>query len=304
MCGIIGYTGHRPAIPVVLDGLSHLEYRGYDSSGLGFCSKQELKILKAAGKLNNLRDKLAHEDSALVTTCAIGHTRWATHGAPEERNAHPHVSNDQSLAIVHNGIIENYLELKSELEAKGYHFQSDTDTEVLVNLIQEMRKTEADFLSAFAKALQRAHGAYAVCVLEISSPNVLYAARHSAPLIFGHGVGENFIASDVPAFLSYTREVVFLEDGELLRVDSNHYELRRIVDCTVVERPCQTITWSMQAAQKGGYRHFMLKEIFEQPKVITDCLAGRIAHDRVLLSELDTYPVPKRLHIIACGTSY
>lgn len=303
MCGIIGYTGHRPGVPVVVEGLRRLEYRGYDSSGVAFGLKGELTVIRAKGKLAALEEKLALEPVTLATT-AMGHTRWATHGEPAERNAHPHRSNDGRLAIVHNGIIENYQEIKDELLQKGYVFHSETDTEVLVNLIAECRKSEPDLLKAFAAALRQAHGAYAVCLMDRDNPESLLAARMSAPLIFGLGTGEHFVASDIPAFLPYTRQVIFLEDGDIVRCDAGHYEILRLEDLSPVEHPVQTITWDMQAAQKGGYRHFMLKEIFEQPRVITDGLSGRIQEGEVRLPELDALPVPERLHIVACGTSY
>ncbi|MBQ7586062.1 MAG: glutamine--fructose-6-phosphate transaminase (isomerizing), partial [Desulfovibrionaceae bacterium] len=305
MCGIIGYTGHRPAIPLVLEGLEHLEYRGYDSSGVGYVFKQELKIVKAEGKLYHLKEKFAGEGSALTVSSAIGHTRWATHGAPLERNAHPHVSNDGRLALVHNGIIENYLEIKKELVAKGYHFESDTDTEVLVNLISSYVQNETDILEPLAQALRRAKGAFAICLMDRLCPDKLYAARLQAPLIVGLGTGENFIASDVPAFLAYTREVLFLEDHEILVASPQSYELLSLKDLSKIERSSQQIKWSLQAAQKGGFKHFMLKEIFEQPRVITEGLAGRLdGEDGILLPELEALAVPKRLHIVACGTSY
>lgn len=305
MCGIIGYAGHRPAVPVVVEGLRRLEYRGYDSAGAAFVRQGGLRVVRAKGKLAALEEKLAQE-AAITATCAMGHTRWATHGVPAERNAHPHLCNDGSLALVHNGIIENYQEIKAELATKGYVFHSETDTEVLVNLIAERRKGEPDLLHAFAAALRQARGAYAVCLMSRDEPESVYAARMSAPLIFGLGTGENFVASDIPAFLPYTRQVVFLEDGELVRATATSYEILRLADLSPVEHEVQTIQWDMQAAQKGGYRHFMLKEIFEQPRVIADGLTGRIkAEDGcVLLPELDLLPVPRRLHIVACGTSY
>ena len=305
MCGIIGYAGHRPAVPVVVEGLRRLEYRGYDSAGAAFIRQGGLRVVRAEGKLAALEEKLAQE-AAITATCAMGHTRWATHGVPAERNAHPHVCNDGSLALVHNGIIENYQEIKAELTAKGYAFHSETDTEVLVNLIAERRKNEPDLLHAFAAALREARGAYAVCLMSRDEPESIYAARMSAPLIFGLGTGENFVASDIPAFLPYTRQVVFLEDGELVRATATGHEILRLADLSPVEHEAQTIQWDMQAAQKGGYRHFMLKEIFEQPRVIADGLTGRIkARDgRVLLPELERLPVPRRLHIVACGTSF
>ena len=303
MCGIIGYTGHRPGVPVVVEGLRRLEYRGYDSAGVAFGLKGELAVIRAKGKLAALEEKLAQEPVTFATT-AMGHTRWATHGEPAERNAHPHCSNDRSLAIVHNGIIENFQEIKTELMGKGYVFHSETDTEVLVNLIAECRKSEPDLLKAFAAALRQAHGAYAVCLMDRDNPETLLAARMSAPLIFGIGTGEHFVASDIPAFLPYTRQVVFLEDGDIVRCTASDYSIMRLEDLSPVQHPVQTITWDMQAAQKGGYRHFMLKEIFEQPRVITDGLSGRMQEGRVCLPELDALPVPERLHIVACGTSY
>ena len=306
MCGIIGYAGHRPAVPVVVEGLRRLEYRGYDSAGVAFARQGGLHVVRATGKLAALEEKLATEEGITTPTSAMGHTRWATHGVPAERNAHPHCSNDGSLAIVHNGIIENYQEIKADLTAKGYTFSSETDTEVLVNLIAERRKTEPDLLHAFAAALREAHGAYAVCLMDKDETGVIYAARMSAPLIFGQGTGENFVASDIPAFLPYTRQVVFLEDGELVRATASEFSIMRLKDLSPVQPEAQTIQWDMQAAQKGGYRHFMLKEIFEQPRVITDGLTGRVEgdHSDVRLTELDNLPVPRRLHIVACGTSY
>ncbi len=304
MCGIVGYAGHRPAVPLVVEELHRLEYRGYDSSGVACVQQGLFRVARAEGKLSQLEQLLAKEPPSTATT-GMGHTRWATHGAPEERNAHPHMSNDRTLAIVHNGIIENYLEIKNELMARGYVFHSDTDTEVLVNLVSECRKTEPDLQKAFAMALSRARGAYAVCLMSVDEPDAFYAARLSAPLILGVGVGENFVASDIPAFLPYTRRVVFLEDGEMAHVMRSGFEVRRISDLSLVDVQVQTIAWDVQAAQKSGYRHFMLKEIFEQPKVIRDGLTGRLSPERdaVLLPELDGLPVPSRLTIVACGTS-
>ena len=303
MCGIIGYTGHRPGVPVVVEGLRRLEDRGYDSAGVAFGLKGGLAVIRAKGKLAALEEKLAHEPVTLATT-AMGHTRWATHGEPAERNAHPQCSNDGRLALVHNGIIENYQEIRERLQGLGYVFHSETDTEVLVNLISECCKTEPDLLHAFAAALRQAHGAYAVCLMDSQNPDSLLAARMSAPLIFGLGTGEYFVASDIPAFLPYTRQVIFLEDGDIVQCSASQYRILRLEDLAAVQHPVQTITWDMQAAQKGGYRHFMLKEIFEQPRVITDGLSGRVQGDSVRLPELDSLPVPRRLHIVACGTSY
>lgn len=312
MCGIIGYAGNRPAVPLIVEGLRRLEYRGYDSAGLAFIQGRDLHVIRAGGRLPALEEKLAYCPSAVAVT-GIGHTRWATHGAPVERNAHPHVGGREGspkLALIHNGIIENYQELKETLSHRGYVFRSETDTEVLAHLIAEGREHVSSPLEALAWALRQAHGAYAVAVIFPEEPAAIYAARMSAPLILGAGTGENFIASDIPAFLPYTRHVVFLHDGELVRLTDASREVWALADLTPVHKRLQTIQWDMQAAQRGGYKHFMLKEIFEQPRVISDCLAGRLDNmergdaGRVLLPELDALPLPSRLRIIACGTSY
>ncbi len=305
MCGIIGYTGHRPAVPFIIEGLRRLEYRGYDSSGVCFIQQRELRVVRAEGKLKLLEDKLAGMEVSLATT-GMGHTRWATHGAPTEANAHPHRSSRGNLCIVHNGIIENYQELKEELLAKGYVFSSETDTEVLVNCIADELAPGRPLLETFARALRRAHGAYAVTLLCPDEPNTVYAARMSAPLLMGVGTGENFIASDIPAFLPYTRDVVFLEDGEIARITPSSWEVFSLQSLAPVEKTVQRIEWDMQSAQKGGYRHFMLKEIFEQPRAVADCMAGRVdaARLEVTVPELARLPRPARLRIIACGTSF
>lgn len=308
MCGIIGYSGHRPAVPLLVEGLHRLEYRGYDSSGVAFEQAGRLQVVKAAGKLAALEAKLEN-NAYLLATSGIGHTRWATHGLPVERNAHPHLSQDGDIAIIHNGIIENFQEIKDELSARGHTFLSDTDTEVLAHLIGEERKSAPSLCEAFARALRRAHGAYAVVMMGVEEPGVIYAARMAAPLLMGVGVGECFVASDIPAFLPYTREVVFLEDGEVARIEGAKWQVFSLADLSPVKKSVSHVPWDMQAAAKGGYKHFMLKEIMEQPRVITDCLTGRVIEGSdgklsVHLQELDDIPVPTRLHIVACGTSY
>ncbi|MDR2603872.1 MAG: glutamine--fructose-6-phosphate transaminase (isomerizing) [Desulfovibrio sp.] len=305
MCGIIGYSGHRPAVPVIMEGLRRLEYRGYDSSGVCFVRNRELQVIRAEGKLNNLEDKLADMDISLATA-GLGHTRWATHGAPTENNAHPHVSFTRNLAIVHNGIIENYREWKDFLLDKGYLFFSETDTEVLANLIADEQAGGLSLLRAFAAALEKASGTYAVALLSTEEPDTIYAARHSAPLLIGAGAGEHFAASDIPAFLPYTRDVVFLEDGEIARITPLRAEVFSMADLKPVPKTLTRIEWDLQAAQKGGYKHFMLKEIFEQPRVVADCIAGRADTKRnaVRMPELEGFPVPSRLRIAACGTSW
>ena len=305
MCGIIGYTGHRPAVPLAVEGLRSLEYRGYDSAGVAFVQNKQLATVRAEGKLGNLESKLEHINVSMATSC-MGHTRWATHGAPIERNAHPHKSWDESLAIIHNGIIENYQDLKDELTAKGYGFRSDTDSEVIGNLIAEGRKLTGSLEKGLSWAVNQAEGAYSVLVMEEENPGIIYGARCACPFVLGVGQGENFVASDVPAFLAYTRNVVFLEDGEMVRIDANSWEVKDVRTLESIEKEVHHIEWDVQAAQKDGYKHFMLKEIFEQPRVVTDCLAGRVDWQKqaVLLPELDELPLPKRLHIVACGTSY
>ena len=304
MCGIIGYCGRRPAVPVIIEGLRRLEYRGYDSSGVAYVQNKRLKIIRAEGKLGKLEEKLQDADM-LTATSGMGHTRWATHGLPVERNAHPHVSNDGCVAVVHNGIIENFQELREELKALGHVFQSETDTETLAHLISEGRKKTGDVGEALSWALSKVDGAYALVVVCQDEPGVLWAARKSSPLVLGAGAGENFLASDVPAFLPYTREAVFLDDGELVRLDASSWRVMDAATLAPVDKTVHHVAWDIQSAQKGGHKHFMIKEIFEQPRVIADCLTGRFDKEgRFDLSELAGLPVPDRLHIVACGTSY
>lgn len=306
MCGIIGYTGHRPAVPLVIEGLRRLEYRGYDSSGVAFIQAGKLGGVKAAGKLSVLEERLAEKPNLIATT-ALGHTRWATHGVPADRNAHPHFSSDGSLALIHNGIIENYLELKEFLLGHGYTLVSETDTEILASLIAYERQHSASMRQAFEKALHKAKGAYALVMLAAEEPQTLYAARLSAPLLLGIGAGECFVASDIPAFLPYTRDVIFLEDYEFAIIESQGAHIFSLKNGKEIERAIHTIHWDMQIAQKEGFKHFMLKEIFEQPRVITDCLAGRLHEKVVCLPELNIWkqsPRPQHFTIVACGTSY
>jgi glucosamine--fructose-6-phosphate aminotransferase (isomerizing) len=306
MCGIIGYCGHRPAVPLVIEGLRRLEYRGYDSAGVSFVQGHALEVIRAPGKLSALEDKLAGRN-VFSATSGMGHTRWATHGAPVEKNAHPHLDHSGRLALIHNGIIENYQEIKAELMAEGCEFRSDTDSEVLVNLIAKCLKgTDGDVTRAVSLALSRVEGAYAIVLMSLDNPGTLWATRVSSPLVMGVGTGENFFGSDIPAFLPYTRDVVFLEDGELVKITASSWEVMDTASLAPIAKQVQHINWDVQAAEKGGYKHFMLKEIFEQPKVIRDCLLGRIDQKTgcVRLPELDDMPVPERLHIVACGTSY
>lgn len=331
MCGIIGYCGHRPAVPLVLEGLKRLEYRGYDSAGLAFLQLEKLEIIRSAGKLSNLEEKVAASANTFATM-SIGHTRWATHGLPTENNAHPHRSCNGALAIVHNGIIENFQEIKQELVSKGYGFYSETDTEVLANLLADeldlqlkreysrsfaelrqellasVQENPQAFVSvmekAFCSALKKAHGAYAVVLISPLLPQHIFAARLSAPLLLGVGVGEYFVASDVPAFLPYTRDVIFLEDREYAVVSASSYAVRKLLTGEPVQKEIHHIPWDLQGAAKDGYKHFMLKEIMEQPKVLRDCLAGRVQDGKVFLPEIENLEIPERIRIIACGTSY
>ncbi|SMP46890.1 glutamine--fructose-6-phosphate transaminase [Desulfonatronum zhilinae] len=305
MCGIIGYAGHRPAVPIIVEGLKRLEYRGYDSAGVTFAQHDELHVIRAEGKLCELETRLNGQDMFHATT-ALGHTRWATHGLPVERNAHPHRDPGGRLALVHNGIIENYQSLRKMLKDKGRTFFSDTDSEVLVQLIAELWTSDVTLREAFSKALAQVEGTYAAAFLNLDEPNKIWAARKSSPLLLGVGVGENFVASDIPAFLGYTRDVVFLEDGELVELEPFSWQVFDAATLAPLEKKVHHITWDFQAAQKGGYRHFMLKEIFEQPAVIANCLAGRVDAKAlsVTLPELEAVPVPGQIQIVACGTSY
>jgi len=305
MCGIIGYAGHRPAVPVIVEGLRRLEYRGYDSAGVAYVQQNALHVIRAEGKLAALEQRL--QDSAnFHATTGLGHTRWATHGLPVERNAHPHCDGQGKLALVHNGIIENYQELRVGLKAQGCTFCSDTDSEVLAQLIAHCWTPGLLLREAVSQALAQVDGAYAIALINVDEPGRVLAVRKSSPLLLGAGVGENFVASDIPAFLGYTRDVVFLEDHELVEIDAGSWLVYDSRTLALVDKEVQHITWDFQSAQKGGYRHFMLKEIFEQPAVISNCLAGRVdsSHGHVLLPELDALPVPEELHIVACGTSF
>lgn len=333
MCGIIGYCGNKSALSVVLEGLARLEYRGYDSAGLAFLQSQKLEIIKAQGKLVCLEKKLKDMPTNRMNI-SIGHTRWATHGLPVEKNAHPHKSQNSALAIVHNGIIENFQEIKKELLDLGYTFTSDTDTEVLANLIAYELDIllvaeyghKAEFLyssekylhtaqennsyyleiieKAFCNAIKKAHGAYAVVMLSPLTPQHIYATRLSAPLLIGLGEDEVFVASDIPAFLPYTRKVIFLDDEDVAVLNTKSCTIKSLHTNKEQTKEIHHITWDLQGANKDGYKHFMLKEIMEQPKVLQDCLVGREQNGNILLPELDSLNIPKSIKILACGTSY
>lgn len=307
MCGIVGYIGAQSAVPVLINGLKSLEYRGYDSAGVAVLNGDTINIRKTKGKVDNLSNLLLTDP--VSGRLGIGHTRWATHGAPSDMNAHPHFSNDDKIAVVHNGIIENYQELKSELEDKGYVFHSETDTETVAHLIDDYYKQGNDILEAVRKTLQRIEGSYALGVLCTDYPDQLVAARKESPLIVGIGQGENFIASDIPAILNYTKDAYILEDKELALVKADEITLYDI-DGNVITREPYHYKWDVEAAQKNGYDHFMLKEIYEQPKVVRDNLAQRFSADGKSI-ELDGIKLGKKeleninqIYIVACGTAY
>ncbi len=309
MCGIIGYIGHRSVIPVLLEGLRRLEYRGYDSAGVAVLNEGRLDVLRALGKLVNLQELL---DSYPVRPKGIGlgHTRWATHGEPSETNAHPHRDCTEELVVVHNGIIENYHSLRRELEAKGHIFRSQTDTEVLPHLIEEELKTTRDLFEAVRLALAKVQGAYALGVLWLKTPDRLIAARNQSPLVIGIGEGENFIASDIPALLPWTNKVVFLEDGEMALLMRDDIRLFRVEDGQPVTREPVLIHWDAAMAEKAGFKHFMLKEIYEQPQAILNTFRGRLDPETgaVDIPEIALSPEQIRnlnkICILACGTSY
>jgi glucosamine--fructose-6-phosphate aminotransferase (isomerizing) len=309
MCGIIGYTGHREATALLLDGLRRLEYRGYDSAGVAVMPNHgPARVARCEGKLGRLRELIEREP--IPGHCGIGHTRWATHGRPSEANAHPH--RQGKVSIIHNGIIENHVSLRAELQAAGCTFASETDSEIFAHMIdRDLARDPSDFRAAVARALARVRGTWAMCVLHDDHPGEIVAGRHNAPLLIGLGASaeanarENFVASDVSAILEYTRRVVDLEDGDVAWVSRDKVE---IVDVAgrLVQRAERHVDWSPIAAEKEGFKHFMLKEIHEQPRVISDALAGRISYEQadVRLGVTIDVPATKRLLLLACGTSY
>ncbi|MBQ2618044.1 MAG: glutamine--fructose-6-phosphate transaminase (isomerizing) [Oscillospiraceae bacterium] len=304
MCGIVGFTGTQSAAPILLDGLKKLEYRGYDSAGLAVMDGQAISVNKVRGRIAALCEK-TKDGAAVPGTTGIGHTRWATHGAPTEENAHPHLSNDGRFAVVHNGIIENYLALREELLRDGYQFQSETDTEVIVHLLELYYR--GNVREALIKTANRLHGSYALGVLCSEEPGRIYAVREASPLILGIGLGENYFASDVTALVSHTRNVIYLEDGEFAELSG---EFIRIFDCSgrEISKRATRILWDVQAAEKGGYEHFMLKEIMEQPGAVKATLAPRLKNGTVEFEELsDLIPALPDMHkivITACGSAY
>ena len=300
MCGIVGYIGPRQAVGVLLDGLSKLEYRGYDSAGIAVNTGGAIEVRKNAGMLKVLKGEL--ETQALIGTLGIGHTRWATHGKPNDVNAHPHATEDGQIVIIHNGIIENYLALKEGLQARGHRFLSETDSEVLAHLIEEAYT--GDLEAAVRKTLKQVRGAYGIVVTHAAHREIV-AARTVSPLVMGVGVGEMFLASDVPALLPYTREMVFLHDGDLVVLHEGDYRITNL-DGIAQTREVTHIDWDTEAAEKGGFETFMLKEIYEQPQALTNTLLGRLM-DETGEVELELALEPgsfKRISIIACGTAF
>lgn len=308
MCGIVGYIGHRAAWPIVIKGLKRLEYRGYDSAGIALINDGDLNIYKKAGKVKELEDFAEGKD--LSGTIGMGHTRWATHGAPSDRNSHPHTSNDGKLSIIHNGIIENYATLKAELETRGHQFNSDTDTEVLIHLIEEIHKNEnTDLLEAVRLALQEVTGAYAIVIMDKDNPNELIAARKGSPMVIGVGKDEYFIASDATPIIEYTKNVIYLNDSEIAHIKRDELLIKRLDN--VVQTPyIQELELKLEMLEKSGFDHFMLKEIYEQPRSIRDCMRGRIYPEdgKVQLGGIkefvDKLKNVDRIIIVACGTSW
>ena len=305
MCGIVGYVGDRQAAEFLLDGLSRLEYRGYDSAGIAVYDGENIRVAKSVGRLAALRDKI--KGNVPVGSLGIGHTRWATHGRPSDVNSHPHTDCHGDFAIVHNGIIENYLSLKEELIAKGHVFKSETDTEVVVHLLEDVYT--GDFVAAVRAVLARIEGSYALVFMSRRHPDMLICTKQDNPLIIGLGEGENFIASDIPAIISKTRRTYILSDGEVAVVRKNAVEVTNHLGAPVPKKVFE-VTWNAEAAEKGGYEHFMLKEIHDQPKAVRDTMSQRITADKKAISfeelawDADYLNSFNKIYIVACGTAY
>ena len=308
MCGIVGYTGPREAYPIVIKGLKRLEYRGYDSTGVALLNESGLKVYKKKGRVADLEDNIVGKD--LHSHTGIGHTRWATHGEPSDRNAHPHTSRSGKLAMIHNGIIENYIQLKKDLVNKGYVFTSDTDTEVLLNFIEDIRENNKCGLEeALRIALKRVTGAYCILLIDEDDPGTIIAARKGSPLVIGVGKGEHFLGSDASPMLEYTKEVVYVNDYELAIVRPDELILKNLGNEKIT--PFITkLDMELAAIEKGGYEHFMLKEIFEQPSTIYDCLRGRLDANAGTITmsgiqdNIEAFKTAQRIIIVACGTSW
>ena len=307
MCGIVGFVGREEAAPILLDGLERMEYRGYDSAGIAVRSEKEgLQVKKAKGRLRVLRE-LTRNGAELSGTLGIGHTRWATHGKPSDENSHPHIGGDGRVAIVHNGIIENYMEIKEHLIKQGVTFTSDTDSEVVAQLLEFHYHECGNMLEAVGRVLRRIEGSYAFGIICADYPNALIAARKDSPLILGYGENGNFLASDVTAVIKYTRDVVYMDDGEIAVLTEDSIDVFDD-ELTPVDKEHHTVDWDVSAAEKGGYPHFMLKEIMEQPEAVRKTVSPRIKDGRVVLDDValtaDYVKELSRIYIIACGSSY
>jgi glucosamine--fructose-6-phosphate aminotransferase (isomerizing) len=303
MCGIVGYIGERESTPILIEGLRKLEYRGYDSAGVSIWNNGESRVIRCRGKLSQLEALLRKEPPS--GKLGIGHTRWATHGRPSDENAHPHKSG--GVSVVHNGIIENHIQLRAELQAQGRTFSSETDTEIVAHLVDAALKAGAkDLPEAVRRSLERVQGAYAVVVMSDQHPETLVAAKNASPLVIGLGDGESFVASDVPAILAHTRRMIFLDEGEIATVTRAGVKLMDLQG-RAIERAVREITWSAVQAEKGGFKHFMLKEIDEQPRAVSDTLRGRLdlKNQTALLDDINIDPAAlRKLYLLACGTSY
>ena len=305
MCGIVGYVGPRPVIDVLVPGLAHLEYRGYDSAGIALNHGNTLSVLKRAGRIADLR-QLVDQESLADAISGIGHTRWATHGAPNSGNAHPHIDCDRGVAVVHNGIIENWAVLKEKLIGAGHEFESDTDSEVVAHMIEDMG--DVPLAEAVRRVMNQAEGALALAVMRRSEPDVLVGARRGSPLVVGRGDGENFLASDIPAFLEHTREMVVVDDDRVVELRADSVSLTDL-EGNAIEPVQHKVDWNFEAAERDGYPTFMLKEIYEQPHAIADTLAGRVSPTgQVVLDELEIdgrmLRAIDKVFVVACGTSY
>lgn len=307
MCGIVGYTGPQSAVTPLIEGLRRLEYRGYDSAGIALGTPGKLFIQKKAGKLANLENEL---DATLpIVHSGIGHTRWATHGGPTDHNAHPHVDNEGKLAVIHNGIIENYSELRKELEARGHVFSSETDTESVAHLLSDLRKkNNGDLSAAMREAVKALRGSFTLLAIHADAPEVIVGVRRNSPLVVGLGKGENFMASDVAAFIDYTKRAIELGQDEVVTITPQSVVITDLDGKKIAPKEYE-ISWDASAAQKGGFTHFMLKEIFEQPKAVADTLIGRLSDNKqIVLDELrmsaEEVRALKKITVIACGTAY
>ena len=304
MCGIVGYIGEREAAPILLDGLSKLEYRGYDSAGIAIYSNDKIDMVKATGRLKVL-DDLTHGGAVLPGTIGIGHTRWATHGEPSDTNAHPHFNKDGSIVVVHNGIIENYMKLKKKMEGRGYQFISETDTEVIAHMLDYYYTGSP--IETIIKIMHRMEGSYALGIMFKDHPEEIYAVRKDSPLIVGESKDGNFIASDAPAILKYTRQVYFIQNEEIVKLTKDSLTFYNVDEEELQKEPT-TIEWDINAAEKGGYEHFMLKEMNEQPKAVADTLNPRLKNGDIVIEELgmtdEEIRKIRKIYIVACGSAY